>query len=154
MVSAEISTPEAAVSSSSSTGLIGSFGRAQAASMVATGVDFGSLVLLVEWGGVWYVAATAAGACFGAVVNFLMNRHWSFRAASARVHGQAIRYAAVSAGSLLLNSGGVWAFTESAGISYVYSKILTALLVAVCFNFPLHRYFVFRLPAPSTLARG
>ena len=121
-----------------------SFSRAQLASVSATGVDFGFLLLLVEKGGVWYVAATAAGACLGAITNFLLNRHWSFKATSERVHGQALKYALVSGGSLLLNSGGVWAVTEGAGVSYVSSKIVTSLLVGLFFNFPLHRYFVFK----------
>jgi putative flippase GtrA len=121
-----------------------SFSRAQAASIAATVVDFGFLVLLVEKGGVWYVAATAAGAFLGAITNFTLNRHWSFKATSERVHGQVLKYGVVSGGSLLLNSGGVWAFTESTGISYLSSKIVTALLVGLFFNFPLHRYFVFK----------
>lgn len=114
------------------------------ASVAATGVDFGFLVLLVEKGGLWYVAATAAGAFLGAITNFTLNRHWSFEATSDRVRGQALRYGVVSGGSLLLNSGGVWAITEGTGTSYVSSKIVTALLVGLFFNFPLHRYFVFK----------
>jgi putative flippase GtrA len=121
-----------------------SFSRAQIASFAATGVDFGFLILLVEKGGAWYVAATAAGAFLGAVTNFTLNRQWSFESTSERIHGQALKYALVSGGSLVLNSGGVWAFTEGTGISYLSSKILTSLLVGLFFNFPLHRYFVFR----------
>ncbi len=121
-----------------------SFSRAQVASVAATGLDFGFLVLLVEKGGVWYVSATAAAAFLGAITNFTLNRHWSFEATSERIHGQVFKYALVSGGSLLLNSGGVWAVTEGAGISYVSSKIVTSLLVGLLFNFPLHRYFVFK----------
>jgi putative flippase GtrA len=125
-------------------GLWKSFHRAQLSSLAATVVDFGTLVFLVEVGGVWYVAATAIGAALGAVTNFLLGRHWSFKASHDQAHWQAVRYAIVSGGSLVLNSAGVYFFTDLIGIRYFESKVVTALLVGVLFNFPLHRAYVFR----------
>jgi putative flippase GtrA len=121
-----------------------SFTRSQFASLAATGVDFGTLVACVEWLRVWYVAATAIGACLGAVTNFLLGRHWTFEARHGQVHHQAWKYALVSGGSLLLNSAGVYAFTDGLGLKYMVSKLITAFLVGVLYNFPLHRGFVFR----------
>ncbi len=123
--------------------LMVSLKRSQIASLVATFVDFSSLIFLVEIGGVWYVAATAIGALLGAIVNFLLGRHWSFTAEKGSVRGQAIRYAAVSAVSLALNSSGVYLLTDYLGIHYALSRAITAFLVGVLFNFPLHRRFVF-----------
>jgi putative flippase GtrA len=124
--------------------LMVSLRRSQIASLSATLVDFGSLIFLVEIGHVWYVAATATGAFLGALVNFVLGRHWSFVAHHEAVHGQAIRYAAVSAVSLVLNSLGVYLLTDDFGIHYAISKAITAFLVGILFNFPLHRRFVFR----------
>ena len=121
-----------------------SLGRSQIASLAATVVDFGSLVLLVEIGRVWYVAATAIGAFLGAAVNFILGRHWSFSAEHDSVKRQVIRYVAVSGGSLVLNSLGVYLFTNYLEIHYAISKAITAFLVGIFFNFPLHRRFVFR----------
>ncbi len=123
--------------------LMVSLRRSQVASLTATLVDFGSLVFLVEVGGVWYVAATAIGAFLGAVVNFILGRHWSFTAEKESVRGQAIRYPAVAAASLVLNSLGVYLLTEYLDIYYVISRVITAFLVGLLFNFPLHRRFVF-----------
>ena len=117
--------------------------RSQIASLTATVVDFSSLIFLVEIGQVWYVAATATGALLGAIVNFILGRHWSFTADHDAVHGQAIRYAAVSVVSLVLNSLGVYLLTDYIGIHYAISKAITAFLVGILFNFPLHRRFVF-----------
>lgn len=121
-----------------------SFGRAQASSLIATGVDYFGMVCLVEFAHVWYVAATAIGALGGAVSNFLLGRYWSFQATHGKTRQQALRYAVVSSGSLLLNSAGVYLITEFLSLPYPISRIITGLLVGVFFNFPLHRRFVFR----------
>jgi putative flippase GtrA len=121
-----------------------SLGRSQIASLTATVADFCTLILLVEFGQIWYVAATVIGAFAGAVVNFILGRHWSFEADHEGVRGQAIRYALVSSASLVLNSLGVYLLTEYAGLHYTISKGISALLVGILVNFPLHRRFVFR----------
>ena len=124
--------------------LMVSLRRSQIASLVATVVDFTSLIFLVEIGRVWYVAATATGALSGAIVNFILGRRWSFMAEHGTIGGQIIRYGAVSALSLVLNSLGVYLLTGYLEIHYVISRAITAILVGLLFNFPLHRRFVFR----------
>jgi putative flippase GtrA len=121
-----------------------SFKRSQVASFAATIADFGTLVCLVELAQVWYVAATAIGAFVGALTNFMFGRYWSFVAIQDGMHGQAFRYALVSAMSLVLNSGGVYLFTDFVGLKYIVSKTIVAILIGIFFNFPLHRHFVFR----------
>jgi putative flippase GtrA len=113
-------------------------------SALATGADFGLLFLLTEGLRVWYVAATAAGAFIGAVVNFLLNRHWSFEATHGPIHHQALRYTVVSGGSLVLNAGGVWLVTELGHIHYAISVVIVSIAVGVLFNYPLQRHFVYR----------
>lgn len=125
---------------------LSSLGRSQAASLIATGCDFLVLIYLVESLGVWYVAATAMGAFVGAVINFSINRYWSFKATGGRIHIQAFRYSLVSGLSLLFNSLGVYWMTDDLGLPYVASKALTSLLVGLFFNFPMHRFYVFSLP--------
>ncbi len=121
-----------------------SFGRAQVASFAATAVDFGALFFFTEVAHVYYVLSTGLGALLGAITNFLLNRHWSFEVAHVSWGPQAIRYGLVSAGSLLLNMAGVYAFTDGMGLKYGFSKVVTAILVGLLFNFPLHRRYVFK----------
>jgi putative flippase GtrA len=123
---------------------LSTFSRSQVASLVATTVDYGSLFLLTELCGVWYVTATAWGAFFGAVANFVINRHWSFQAAHKRWYSQALRYSIVSAGSLALNTGGVYLVTEYGKLHYAFSVVLVSIGVGIFFNYPLHRHFVYR----------
>jgi putative flippase GtrA len=131
-----------------------SFSYSQLASFVASGVDFGLLFLLVEAFGVWYVVAVAVGALAGAITNFVMNRHLSFKAAGAGWHGQAFRYAVTSGASLLLNTGGTWLVTERAGIHYGVSAIAVSLLVGWLFNYPMQRYWVFAARESVTESTG
>jgi putative flippase GtrA len=124
--------------------LMVSLRRSQIASLTATIVDFCSLIFLVEIVHVWYVAATGIAALSGAIVNFILGRHWTFEADHEAVRGQALRYAVISALSLVLNSLGVYLLTDYLGLHYTISKAITSFLVGILFNFPLHRRFVFR----------
>lgn len=124
--------------------LLASFTRAQIASIIATGVDFGVLVALVELLGWWPAGAAGLGAFAGAVTNFWMGRQWSFEATDGRAERQAARYALVAAGSLGLNVGGVYVLNDLLGMQYAVAKAVTALGIGFFFNFPLHRAYVFR----------
>jgi putative flippase GtrA len=118
--------------------------KSQISAAIATAVDFGLLFSMTEALHVWYVISVATGALIGAIVNFLLNRHWSFDAAHGLVGRQARRYAVVSAGSLLLNTAGTWALTEFGLIHYGISVVIASIGVGLLFNFPLHRGYVFR----------
>lgn len=119
------------------------FSRATVTSIAATVVDFSMLYTLVEWGHVYYVVATACAAACGAVTNFALNRFWAFDARHHKIGHQGVRYAAVSAGSLLLNTGLVFCFTEFGGLRYLVSKAVASVTVGWAWNYPLHRYYVF-----------
>ena len=127
----------------SSPPLLVSLGRSQVAALSATVIDFATMICLIEFAGVWYVAATATGAFVGAVVNFFLGRHWSFTAGHQPIHGQFVRYAVVSVMSLALNTLGVYLLTDYVNFHYAVSRAITAVSVALLFNFPLHRRFVF-----------
>jgi len=118
-------------------------GRHQVASVVATCVDFGTMVALVELGSVSPVVATAAGAGAGGITNFLMGRRWVFRAHSDRVAGQALRYALVSLASAGWNTLGEYFAVRVLGAQYLLGRAVVAVCVSLGWNFPLQRGFVF-----------
>jgi putative flippase GtrA len=128
--------------------ILRTFSRAQVSAGIATAADYGVIFVAAEIIGLWYVLAVALGALVGAITNFLMNRHWSFKGGfdqeTSRWHGQAFRYAWVSAASLLLNTGGVWLVTETLKVHYFISVVAVSIAVGVFFNYPLHRNYVFR----------
>ena len=123
---------------------ITSFIRSQMSSAIATAMDFTVFVFLTEIIKVYYVAAAAIAAFVGAIISFFLGRNWAFSRKDGHLTLQAVRYIITSSTSLLLNTYGIYALTEYAGIQYIYSKIIISLLVGVFFNFFMYRYFVYR----------
>lgn len=113
--------------------------------MLATGLDFLVYVSLVELLGVWYVASAAISALCGAVVAFYLSRTWCFSAQDGHILTQGIRFIVVSGISLSLNTSGVYLFTDILGFHYFTSKVAVAIIVSFLFNFPLYRYYVFKV---------
>ena len=118
--------------------------RSQFASIVATTSDFLVTIVFTELLQIWYVISNACGAFTGAIVSFWLGRNWAFKRQSKNWIGQAFRYALVSLASMGLNTYGVYFLTETFDIQYIVSKTIVAIIVGICFNFFLFRYFVFR----------
>lgn len=119
------------------------FLKANMASLVASLSDFFMTVLLVQLCRMDVVLAAVAGTITGGIVNFLIGRHWVFRAGDERAVRQLWKYGLVWTGNLLLNTGGVYLLASCAGVHYVVSKVVTSLLVALLYNYPLQKNFVF-----------
>lgn len=117
-------------------------GRHQAASFLATLVDFTTMIALVEWCGAAVVLATIIGATLGSVFNFLMNRRWTFRA-TGHLARQGVRYALVSGGSAFWNAAGEYVGVHLFGVRYVLARLVVSFFVSVCWNYPLQRWYVF-----------
>src|SRR5947208_2096988 len=62
--------------------------------------------------------------------------------------GQAFRYAIVSGASLLGNAVGE-ALIVRHGTNYIAGRVVISVIVGMAWNFPMHRYFVFRAPPPE-----
>ncbi len=128
--------------------------RHQAASLAATVVDFGTMSAMLTLLHLRPSIATAWGALLGAVTNFSLQRGWTFRASSSQAPLassfwlQALRYLLVSGASLGWNVLGEYLLAERLGLPALPARGLIAVSVALLWNYPLHRWFVFhsRLP--------
>src|ERR1044072_2571964 len=119
------------------------FLKANAASLAASLSDFLMTMLLVQLCKVNVVMAAATGTVTGGIVNLLIGRQWVFGAGDEKAVRQLWKYALVWTGNLLLNTGGVYVFACQAGLHYVTSKVVTSLMVAFLYNYPLQKNFVF-----------
>lgn len=121
-----------------------SFIRYNVVAIMATLADFLVLILLTEFGRMWYLLSTGIGALVGATIAFTLGRNWAFVSKDEKSSRQAIRYGMVAIGSLVLNTFGVYLFTDTLGLQYVISKSFTAVIVALGYNYPLSRYYTFK----------
>jgi putative flippase GtrA len=127
--------------------LLPTFVRHQAGSLIASALDFSTMIAGVRLFGLHPALATAVGAAAGATINFLLGRYWIFpRGIAMRDRGgaSALRYALVSLVSLGLNSAGEYVLVSLARVQYVCARVLVAIAVSAVWNFPMHRGFVFR----------
>ena len=109
-------------------GVPGLGGGARRDLVTGTGADFLLVVALVTSLGLEPWLATVLGCALGAVVNFLMNRMWTF-GSTAPPLGQASRYALVSVTSALLN-GDHWLVRWASARLETDPQALAALLLA------------------------
>lgn len=120
------------------------FTKAQIAALLATGVDFGVTFLLVRLAGTPIVAGGATGTLCGGVTHFMVSRNWVFNAQEGKWAAQLNRYVLVWIGNFLLNVSGLWLLTHYTGIKDMFAKVITAVAVAVCYNYTLQKRFVFK----------
>lgn len=134
------------------------FLKALLSSQVANVADFTVTVLLSSFFGVYYVLATAIGAVCGGITNCVLNYRWVFPGSDSKKRHVAIKYFAVWAVSLFLNTFGTYMLTEALrnrslvvsllGVHndqiYICSKVVVAVLVALCWNYQMQRVFVYR----------
>ncbi|ADQ80551.1 GtrA family protein [Paludibacter propionicigenes WB4] len=127
------------------------FFKAQVASLTATLVDFSITYILTSFVGFSYILSSGIGVVCGGVVNFTLGRYWVFSAENEKKADQIPRYMLVWLSSMLLNMGGIIFFTEIVGLYYLISKIATAVIVGVFFNYYLQKTFVFKTKTKSSI---
>ena len=119
------------------------FLRANASSMLASGVDWAVITVLVGLR-VHYLLAATIGALVGAATDFTIKRNWAFmRGAVGAVHTEAARYIAVSGLSLGWNLLVSYLLVDGLHFAPVPGVIAASIFVGIAWNYPVHRYFVF-----------
>jgi putative flippase GtrA len=108
---------------------------------VGTTAHYVTLITLVELAGTRGVMATTAGFVVGLVVNYVLNRRYTF--ASRRPHRSAFwRFALVAVCGMAMN-GVIFAFaTESLQVHYLLSQVLATIIV-LGWNFIANTFWTF-----------
>jgi putative flippase GtrA len=129
------------------------FTKAQVASLLASGVDFLVAFVLLKWtdaprgapnADVIATFCGATGTLCGGVTHFLISRVWVFSAKEKRWTEQVNRYALVWIGNLILNGSALYLLVHYTKLDHMIAKIITSILVAVCYNYILQKRFVFK----------
>lgn len=122
------------------------FIKAQASAFIGGLVDYSIMIACTELLGVHYTISILISGIIGAIVNFSINRKWTYRAAQGALPAQVSRFIIVVLGSVLLKSGGTYLFTNWLSLDYKISRIMTDLLVSLGFNYTLQTFWVFPKP--------
>lgn len=119
------------------------FLKANVASLIASLIDYLITIVLVQLFHTDIVWAGVTGTVCGGVINFIIGRIWVFKATEGAARKQAGRYLLVWAGNLILNATGLYLLAKQLGIHYIVAKVVTSLLVAIGWNYPLQKRYVF-----------
>ncbi|MCL2725282.1 MAG: GtrA family protein [Polyangiaceae bacterium] len=121
-------------------------GRHQIAAALATALDFGSMVALVELLRAPPAIATVLSATAGGIANFTIARLWAFRKRhGGSMRSQARRYAAVSFGGAMLNAILLQIMLFLAPVPYVIARVFVSVAVSLAYAYPMHTRVVFRV---------
>jgi putative flippase GtrA len=120
------------------------FAKAQVASFTASVVDYWCTIIAVELVGIWYVWASAVGTVVGGFTNFYLGRNWVFKRREKDRQKQMMKYLIVWTGYFILTTFGVFLLTHFSNLNYIISKALVSLVMAVSYNYPLQKRYVFR----------
>jgi putative flippase GtrA len=118
-------------------------------SIMATVVDYVTMIVLVSLADVRPVPATAIAASAGAVTSFIFSRYFTYRATQVAAGYQMWRFVLVSACSLGLNTLGEYLLHDRVGLQYILARVITSLAVSGGWNYPMLKYFVFSGRPPS-----
>ncbi|MFD1769756.1 GtrA family protein [Sphingobacterium suaedae] len=121
-----------------------SFGKAQISAFIGGLSDFAIYIWCLEIFGFSAHGSNVISGSLGAVVNFTINRYWAFDNKATPIGKQLWKFIVVVLGSISLKSTGIYFLVDYLFFNPFYSKILVELIVSLCFNFVLQKYWVFK----------
>jgi putative flippase GtrA len=129
------------------------FLKAQVSAFSGGVTDYGLMILLTEWLHIHFTISILISGTLGGIVNFCINRFWAFKSNDgycSSTSGQLIRFFTVVLGSISLKSGGTYLLHQSLNVDYKIGRLLIDSVVSYGFNYPLMKYWVFKINKLST----
>ncbi len=120
------------------------FLKAQLSAFAGGMVDYGIMLFCKEILGFAISTSIVISGSIGAVVNFTINRFWTFKKDEAPVASQLWKFIIVVIGSIILKSQGTPLLSTLTGIDYKITRLMVELVVSLGFNFTLQKYWVFK----------
>jgi putative flippase GtrA len=125
------------------------FARYLGIGILATLADWAIFYALAGFLGVFYALALATSYCASTVLNFFLNRRYTFRNTYRRVHVQLAVFGAVAITGLGLNELIMYGLVQitpgsKTGISLMVTRVIATAVVFV-WNFALNKRFTFRI---------
>lgn len=125
------------------------FSRFAVIGAIATGLQYLVLVLLVRSNLAGAVAASSIGFATSSLLNYLLNRRFTFR--SAKRHAHALpRFLAVAGVGLCINGLLMWLLSYPIELHYLIAQ-MAATAGTLLWNYSMNRLWTFAEPMPSKL---
>ncbi|WP_051691762.1 GtrA family protein [Pedobacter borealis] len=124
------------------------FLKAQVSAFSGGVTDYGLMILLTEWLHIHFTISILISGTMGGIVNFCINRFWAFKnnhGYCSSTSGQLIRFFTVVLGSISLKSAGTYLLHRSLNLDYKLGRLLIDGIVSYGFNYPLMKYWVFKI---------
>ncbi|HLT86696.1 MAG TPA: GtrA family protein [Sphingobacterium sp.] len=121
-----------------------SFGKAQISAFLGGLFDFIIYTIGIQVLGFTAYISNIVSGSLGAVVNFTINRYWTFESTKVPVGRQLAKFVVVVIGSIFLKSIGIFFLVDYLSLNPYYAKIIVEILVSLGFNFLMQKYWVFR----------
>lgn len=123
--------------------------RVGVSGVVATSLDVGTLIFLVEVLRSHVTVAAFLAATLGGVCNFLINKYWAFRDSSRIDLRQVTVYAFVSLVTAAFVAATVHLLAVVLIVPYLLAKAIAAALVFLVWTYPAQSRLVFPLTAAT-----
>ncbi len=120
------------------------FIKANIASLISSFCDFLITIVITEvfhYNPFW---ASIMGTVSGGIINFIIGRYWVFEVHHLNIYHQSRRYFTIWAGNLFLNALGMYILLKLVGLNYILAKVIISVIVAVGYNYPLQKKYVFK----------
>lgn len=125
------------------------FFKAQLSAFIGGITDYSVMIFVTEVFDVHYTISIAIGGIIGAVINFSLNKTWTFKSSKRKYRngliGQLWKFILVVALSITLKSLGTFLITNFGKIDYKISRLFVDIVVSLIFNFNLQKHWVFRM---------
>jgi putative flippase GtrA len=123
------------------------FAKAQLSAFLGGVLDYVVMIGCTELLHIHYTVSIIISGIVGAVLNFSLNRYWSFKdheADKSPVGSQLVKFVFMVAGSVLLKAAGTYLLTNWLKLDYRISRIVIDIIVSLGFNFVLQNFWVFK----------
>jgi putative flippase GtrA len=120
------------------------FLKAQVSAFIGGMVDYLAMIVFTELVGIHYTLSILISGSIGAIINFSINRKWTFQAENVNLQYQVPKFIVMVIGSIFLKSAGTYLFTNWLTIDYKISRVITDIIVSLGFNYTLQNYWVFK----------
>lgn len=110
--------------------------------ILATALDYGIMVILTEWAGVYYLFSSTISFMLSLLFNYVCSMRFVFERKKGQSRGkELVIFSVLSLMGLVLNQAVLWLLVERQHIYYMVSKAAAAVLV-MGWNFVSRKLFL------------